>query len=197
VDGNWSQKPEFTWRSPGFEQTDDHPVVCVSAADAAAFAAWLSEKDGRAYRLPTEAEWEYACRAGAASKYHFGDDPEQLATHANVADAAAKRLFPGWTALAADDGYVYTAPVGRFARNRFGLHDLHGNVWEWCSDWFGEYPPAATDPTGPADGAMRVIRGGSWFHTAWFARSAERSNSQPAIRSSILGFRLAAGPAGN
>ncbi len=134
--GKFGQDPKFTWLNPGFEQTDEHAVVNVSWNDAAAFCEWLSRADGQTYRLPTEAEWEYACGAGTTTKYFSGDDPETLATVGNVADGTAKEKYPTWTTIGARDGYLYTAPVGRFRTNSFGLYDMHGNVWEWCQDWY-------------------------------------------------------------
>jgi formylglycine-generating enzyme required for sulfatase activity len=104
---------KYSWRYAGFEQTDEHPVVCVSWNDAVAFCHWLSKKESKAYRLPTEAEWEYACRAGTTTRYWSGDDPETLAKVDNVADAAAEAQFPDWKhTLKTSDGYVFTAPVG-------------------------------------------------------------------------------------
>ena len=148
--------PKFTWKSPGFEQTDDHPVVIVTWNDARAFCRWLSEKEKKAYRLPTEAEWEYACRAGTSTAYWHGNDPEELAQAGNAADATARAKFPGWTiGIKGKDGHAFTAPVGQFRKNPFGLFDMHGNVWEWCEDWYdskGYGPEAQKDPTGPAEG---------------------------------------------
>src|SRR5262249_48557534 len=151
-------------------QTDEHPVVNVTWNDAVAFCGWLSRKTGRKCELPTEAEWEYACRAGSRTKYYHGDDPEGLAKIANVADASFLKVFPDNTyAIKADDGYAFTAPVGRFQPNAFGLYDMLGNVWEWCSDhhdakYYRESP--AADPKGPSAGEYHVLRGGSWFRTA-------------------------------
>ena len=162
---------DHSWRKTGFEQTDEHPVVNVSWNDAVAFCIWLSKKEGKTYRLPTEAEWEYACRAGTTTRYYSGDDPETLATVANVADAAAKAKFPDWLrrTTKASDGYVFTSPVGQFKPNAFGLYDMHGNAWQWCADWYsddyyGKSP--ADDPNGPATGIWRVLRGGSWDFAA-------------------------------
>jgi len=188
----WKYDPATTWRNPGFTQTDQHPVVVVSWNDAVAYCAWLSRQDGMTYRLPTEAEWEYACRAGSTSMYQHGNDPEGLAHVGNVADASAKRQF-NWTGtIAADDGYVYTAPVGRYRANTWGLHDLHGNVVEWCSDSYGDYPAGTvTNPTGPSQGALsRVYRGGTWDNSPWYCRSANRDKDSPEIRDYDLGFRV-------
>jgi formylglycine-generating enzyme required for sulfatase activity len=140
--GQWVQDPRYTWQNARFEQTDEHPVVNVSWNDAVAFSAWLSRKEGVTYRLPTEAEWEYACRSGTATKYCNGDDPEGLAAVGNIADATAKARYPDWTTTIAQDGFLYTAPVGRYNPNACGLYDMHGNVWEWCSDGYAaDYYP--------------------------------------------------------
>jgi formylglycine-generating enzyme required for sulfatase activity len=197
-EGKREQKPEYTWRNVGFEQTDDHPVVNVSWNDAVAFCEWLGRKEGKTYRLPTEAEWEYACRAGTTTQYYSGDDPETLAQVGNVSDASAKAKFPGWTTISVSDGFVFTAPVGRFRPNAFGLYDMHGNVWEWCADWYREeyYSISVTDdPTGPALGSDRMSRGGAWFVTAKLCRSAYRSSRTPEDRYEVLGFRVAQIPA--
>ncbi len=194
TDGKFAQKPEYTWRNPGFEQTDEHPVVNVSWNDAVAFCQWLSRKEGKTYRLPTEAEWEYACRAGTETRYYNGDDPERLVEVGNVADGTAKEKFPDWTTISAKDGYVFTAPVGQFKSNTWGLYDMHGNVWEWCADWYGAdyYEKSPTnDPPGPSSGASRVLRGGSWDVRPFNARSAYRYGDAPDNRISNYGFRVA------
>ncbi len=197
--GNWSQKPEYTWQNPGFAQTDDHPVVNVSWNDAVEFCKWLSKKEGAEYRLPTEAEWEYACRAGTTSRYSFGDDPEGLARVGNVADAAAKAKFSDWSGtISARAGHVFTAPAGEFLANAFGLHDMHGNVWEWCADWYGKdyYANSPVDhPTGPTSGPYRVVRGGGWSNRPRDCRSAIRDRDWPDYRDDSLGFRVALVPA--
>ena len=194
--GAWGWDPDkktfrfngkYSWRNAGFEQTDEHPVVYVSWNDAVAFCKWLSRKEGKTYRLPTEAEWEYACRAGTTTRYYSGDDPETLAKVGNVADAAAKAKFPNWKyTIKASDGYVFTAPVGKFKPNAFGLYDMHGNAWQWCADRYGaEYYAAspADDPTGPDSGDVRVLRGGSWFYWPNDSRSASRCGLTPDNRS--------------
>lgn len=128
------KKPEYSWKNSGLEQTDDHPVENVSWNDANKFCEWLSRRERVAYRLPTAAEWEYSCRAGTKGTYVTGDDPEELAEVGNVADGTARKKFTDWTTISAEDGYVFTAPVGSFRMNPFGLYDMHGNVSEWCSD---------------------------------------------------------------
>jgi formylglycine-generating enzyme required for sulfatase activity len=172
-------RTEADWNHPGFEQTDEHPVVKVNWNDAVAFAAWLSRKEGETYRLPTEAEWEYACRAGTTTRYSCGDDPEGLAAVGN---------------LAAQDGYTYTAPVGRYKPNAWGLYDMDGNVWEWCSDGYAaDYYKSSPvdDPPGSGGAPVRVIRGCGWDVVPGEARSANRDAHAPVIRRYHLGFRLA------
>jgi sulfatase modifying factor 1 len=135
---------DCTWRNPGFKQNDQHPVVCVSWKDAVAFCKWLSKKEGATYRLPTEAEWEYAARAGSTTSYIGGDSADTVYAYGNVADAALEAAHPGMALRqriarlekSEGDGFVYTAPVASLKANRRGLFDTHGNVWEWCSDKF-------------------------------------------------------------
>jgi formylglycine-generating enzyme required for sulfatase activity/serine/threonine protein kinase len=191
----WDQNPVFTWRSPGFDQTDEHPVVQVSGSDAVAFAQWLSRIERKSYRLPTEAEWEYACRARTTTRFSTGDDEEGLAAAGNVADATAREKHPDWTrAIAARDGYVYTAPVGRFQPNAFGLYDMHGNAWEWCADGYAadNYKRSPGDnPAIELGASPRVSRGGSWFREPRVCRSASRLRWRPGARYSHIGFRVA------
>ncbi len=191
----WGFNEKYSWRNAGFEQTDEHPVVCVSWNDAATFCEWLSKKEGRKYRLPTEAEWEHACRAGTTTRYYSGDDPETLAKVANVADATFKANFPNVKyTIKASDGYVFTAPVGKFKPNAFGLYDMHGNAWQSCADWYGAeyYAVSGTDdPTGPDSGEYGVLRGGSWLNGASDARCAGRTGGIPDSRCNLSGFRVA------
>ena len=186
---------KYSWRNAGFEQSDEHPVVNVSWNDSVEYCKWLSRKEGKTYRLPTEAEWEYACRAGTTTRYSSGDDPETLAKAGNVADAAAKAKFPDWKwTIKANDGYVFTAPVGKFKPNAFGLYDMHGNAWQWCADSYGaEYyaKSPVDDPTGPASGSDRVLRGGSWDFGPDFTRSAVRNWYDPDDGLNVTGFRVA------
>lgn len=185
----------YSWRNPGFPQGEDHPVVNVTWNDAQAMAAWLTKTEGRRYRLPTEAEWEYAARAGTRSRYHSGDDPATLLKAANVFDADSARHWPHWQAMAlkGSDGYAFTAPVGHFAPNAWGLFDMHGNAWEWVSDWhdddYYKHSPV-DDPQGPADGSVKVRRGGSWHTWAFYARSSYRNWNAPDTRYTLVGMRL-------
>src|SRR5262249_37756723 len=141
--------PKINWRNPGFEQTDDHPVVVVTRGDAQAFCDWLSKKEGRYYTLPTEAQWEYACRAGSRSRFSFGDNEGQLPEHA-------------WIVSNSDHK---THPVGKKKPNAWGLFDMHGNAAEWCLDWYDRDYYARSprnDPPGPLEGKNVVCRGSGW-----------------------------------
>ncbi|MGC4395941.1 formylglycine-generating enzyme family protein [Hydrogenophaga sp. T2] len=189
------RQPRYSWQNPGFPQGDDHPVVNVTWNDAMALARWLSAQDGRTYRLPTEAEWEYACRAGGNGRYQHGNEPEGLLRAGNTFDQDAAANWPAWRerALPGRDGHAFTAPVGSFAPNAFGLHDMHGNVWEWVSDWYGEdyYARSPTnDPTGPADGNVKVRRGGSWHTWPLYTRCAFRNWNTVQTRYPLVGIRL-------
>ncbi|MBS3735453.1 MAG: SUMF1/EgtB/PvdO family nonheme iron enzyme [Phycisphaerae bacterium] len=190
--GGWGKIDGASWRKPGFAQGDDHPVVCVSHDDASAFCRWLSRKHGARVRLPSEAQWEYAARAGTRTVYPWGDDPDGGQGWANAADRTAKEKYSGWIVFNWSDGYVFTAPVGGFRSNGFGLHDTVGNVWEWCADWYQDsYEGLATeDPKGPKGGKHGVQRGGSWCSFPWDCRSALRSWSLPVHRSGGIGFRV-------
>ena len=160
------------------------PVENVNWHDTVSFCKHLSELPeekaaGRAYRLPTEAEWEYACRAGSTTSYSFGGTAESLGEYVWYVQNAGNK----------------THPVGEKKPNRWGLFDMHGNVWEWCQDWDADYPPdASTDPHGPNGGTYRVYRGGSWSLDAGLCRSSLRYRSYPSNRSLNLGFRMALSP---
>lgn len=192
---DWIRDKKFSWRNPGHAQTDEHPVVNVSWNDALAFCNWLGKKDGQEYRLPTEAEWEFACRAGSTTRFGFGDDGEAMSKYANVADAKFREITGMTWGIKKSDGYAFTAPVAQFQPNAFGLFDLHGNAMQWCSDVFGDYPKEpVTDPRGPEAGANspRVIRGGCWRNEPVYCRSASRYKSPPTGAGLSTGFRLAA-----
>jgi formylglycine-generating enzyme required for sulfatase activity len=158
----------------------NHPVLHVSWNDATEYCKWLSQKTGQTYRLPTEAEWEYAAGGGSGprTKWAGTDEEKSLRRYAN---------YDG-----NQDGHLLTAPVGSLQANALGLHDMSGNVWEWCGDWYGSYTASAqTDPTGASSGSYRVIRGGSWYVYPQFCRVADRSYGAPGVRLSVVGFRLA------
>jgi formylglycine-generating enzyme len=190
--------PRFSWRNVGFDQTDDYPVLNVSWNDAVAFCKWLSQQEGKTYRLPTEAEWEYACRAGTTTRYSNGDDPELLTEVANLADATYSHRFPvARCAIHANDGFIFTSPVGRFRPNRFGLFDMHGNAAQWCVDWYAHnyYESCPLDePPGPPAGNQRVCRGGYWSGGPLESRSAFRNADPPLTASTRTGFRIALTP---
>lgn len=189
------RNPKYSWRNPGFAQDDDHPVVNVTWNDALAMCKWLSQAEGKTYRLPTEAEWEYAARAGTSTQYYTGDDPQSLLGAANIFDADAAKNWSRWTsyALAGHDDFAFTSPVGSFAPNAFGLYDIHGNAWEWTADWHDDHYYADSplnDPQGPATGNVRVRRGGSWHTWSFYARSSYRNWNAPDTRYTLVGMRL-------
>ncbi len=161
----------------------------VSWYDAIIYCAKLTERelaaerlpDGYVYRLPTEAEWEYAARAGSTTRFSYGDD------HGNTKLGDYAWYFA--------NSPITTHPVGQKLANAWGLYDMHGNVREWCSDWYGSYPGGSVkDPTGPVTRSSRVFRGGSWNDVAWGCRSADRHDSLPSLTLSLLGFRVVLAP---
>jgi len=181
-------------------QEPNHPIVGISWNDATAYCDWLSKKvPGRKYRLPTEAEWEYAAGNGAKhTKYSWGNGPPSGKKGGNVADETAKKQNPSWNIFEGyTDGFVYTAPVGSFAPNDFGLFDMTGNVWEWCRDWYANYKDTGKptfDPPGPVTGSNRVLRGGSWLGNAGRCRVSIRNYNTPGNRNNHVGFRLLSSP---
>lgn len=189
-----------SWRNPGYSQDDSHPVVCVSWTDAKAYADWLSKKSGKPYRLLTEAEWEYAARAGTSSPWIWGTEANASCDQANIADLAFEGGVPPgkdkvWNSYAdCDDGSAYTAKAGSRQPNAFGLHDMIGNAWEWTEDcWNASHAGAPADGRARLTGVCtyRVARGGSWFNNPRNARSAIRNRDASANRTGNLGFRLA------
>lgn len=168
------------------------PVINVSWQDAVSYAEWLSQQTGQRYRLPTEAEWEYAARAGVAASRYWGDDPNQGCAYANAADLDGKQVFVGWTVMQCHDGHIYTAPAGSYRNNDFGLHDMLGNVLEWtCSLYDKEAPTPVQNCQKPVENRQFVVRGGSWNDEPRNMRLADRHRSQPVYQDYFLGFRLA------
>jgi formylglycine-generating enzyme required for sulfatase activity len=176
-DGSSGEIAGANWKDPVvFKQTDDHPATCVSWDDAKAFCDWATKKTGREVRLPTEAEWEYASRAGTRTSWWFGD-----------AESALDEC--GWYNK---NSGMQTQPVGLKKPNPWGLYDMYGSVWEWCQDWTGPYAAGdAVDPTGPAGGDSRCLRGGSFTDVAIECRSAIRLSNSPSNRVTDHGFRVA------
>jgi formylglycine-generating enzyme required for sulfatase activity len=166
------------------QEGSDVAATYVSWEDAVAFCDRISNEDGRRYRLPAEAEWEWCCRAGTTTAYSFGDDVKQLGKHA---------WWGGVLGNGNCESEQYAHCVGQKQANPFGLYDMHGNVWEWCSDWYGEKYDASSpgsDPTGPLSGSFRVLRGGSWSDAPDVVRCANRNCNTPGRRRNFIGFRV-------
>jgi formylglycine-generating enzyme required for sulfatase activity len=175
-----AQWREVMGYNPSKFQGDDRPVEMVSWNDCQEFCRKFAALTGKPIRLPTEAEWEYACRAGTHRDYHSGDGAEALRQ-------------VGWYD---QNSRQQTWPVGHLAPNGWGLYDMHGNVWEWCQDWFGPYAAeTVVDPTGPDTGQYRVLRGGSWADEAAVGRAAFRGNEAPGFRAEWAGCRVCFCPA--
>lgn len=176
-DGHWTKKSGASFRSPGFAQSDNHPAGCVSWDDAQAFANWLSDKTGKRYRLPTEAQWEYACRS-AGKPVAYGTDSGSI-SHDNANY---------------DHHENKTTPAGHYAANTLGVQDMSGNVWEWTQDIYSDSAyqsgSGSTDPVNAGTSGNRVVRGGSWSHKPRDARCSNRDSRSPVYHVSYLGFRL-------
>jgi formylglycine-generating enzyme required for sulfatase activity len=174
----WEQDAKANWRNPGYEQTDNHPVVCVSWNDAKAFCDWLSAKEHKTYALPTEAQWEYGCRAGSSTYYYFGDDAKELAQFA-------------WYLVNAESK---AHPVGQRKPNAWGFFDMHGNAWQWTADWFApDYylKSPENDPPGASASLTRVLRGGGWADSTAHCNSVFRNRAHtPSERYAHFGFRV-------
>ncbi len=175
-----------------------YPVICVNWYGAVAYCKWMSEKTGRNYRLPTEAEWEYAARDGGKDiRYSWGNDFPKAGKGGNIADATYKKKYPDYLMSTEEfnDGFVYTSPVSQFDPNTLGLYDMSGNVSEWCSDWKDDYYSiTVTDPTGPEIGDDRVIRGGNWNTGVGTLALFQRSGNRPRAYSTMTGFRICMDP---
>ncbi|GMW07471.1 MAG: hypothetical protein AMXMBFR8_22670 [Nevskiales bacterium] len=202
--GEWQYPADADWTNPGYGRLpfDDEPVACVAWTDAAAYVAWLTRRTGEAYRLPTEAEWEYAARAGTTGAFFWsaangGDaDLTRACDYANVYDrAGAAANHFDWAPFDCDDGFGQAAPVGSFRPNAFGLHDMIGNVWEWTADCYrAPYPEQPVDGSAvEAAGACekRAVRGGSWITRPGRQRVSFRGRDPEATLYSFFGFRVA------
>jgi len=176
-DNQWGYQKGYSWQQVGFSQEEDYPVACVSWNDAQKFIGWLNGKAGRTFRLPTEAEWEYAARGGSQTIRYWGDAVDSTACrYANAGDQGhwTGAVFP------CNDSYKFAAPVGKFKANDFDLYDMLGNVWEWCQDWYGEdyyRTSSGNNPQGPSSGGSRVDRGGGWGRRPGGVRAADRDGS--------------------
>lgn len=182
----WEQHGEVNWESPGFPQTDMHPVVGVTWFDAQQYVAWLSEATGKRYRLPSEAEWEYACRAGSKTAFNVGDTISTL-----QANFDGSFTYNGGPRGEFRHG---TTPADSFAPNAWGLHDMHGNVWEWVQDVVHDnYEGAPGDGSAwelGGDQVRRILRGGSWLYNPRYLRSALRNGFSAVLSNDIVGFRV-------
>ena len=193
----YEQDASKDWRNPGFAQTENDPVVCVNWNDATAYTDWLTKETGKPYRLPTEAEWEYAARAGTQAPRPWGDNTSDACRYANVADESAKRDIPGttsWTFHECDDHYAYTAPVGSYPPNAFGLYDMLGNAWEWTEDcWNEEDANARSKARDRSSGSCTqgVLRGGGWVDSPLFVSYDFRFLIGSRDRDYYTGFRVA------
>ncbi len=198
--------PAASWRAPAFAQTGRHPVVCVSWQDVRDYANWLSRKTGQLYRLPSEAEWEYAARGGTTTAFFWGTNADRECRRMNGGDRALARAVLNWSAsieralqngdqrarlVDCDDGSAFTAPVGSYEANPFGLRDIIGNAWEWVEDCATQAIPKEPHPPAPSTCEYRRTRGGSWDDFPEDLRSATRSRLPPDQRRNDLGFRVA------
>jgi formylglycine-generating enzyme required for sulfatase activity len=173
-----------------FKDCTDCPVEQVSWEDVQEFLKKLNDRTGGEYRLPTEAEWEYAAGGGSGNrtKYAGTNEVGRLQEYGNFCDGNCEY---SWKEASQNDGYKNTAPVGKYEPNVLGLYDMSGNVYEWCSDWYGNYTSEPlTNPTGPTNGTNRMIRGGSWYYFPTLSRVVLRSYRTPSHRSHFVGFRI-------
>lgn len=185
------------WKNPNkySKNKDNHPVSCVSWNDAQAFATWLRSKSSINFRLPTEAEWEYAARGGTRTRNYWGNGKDEACRYCNVADRTKLKGGGNWPDIHdCNDGYPYVAPVGQFKPNNFGLYDMMGNVWEWTGDSFDgtfyQWSKTRENPEGPKSGSTRIYRGGSFISGPMDVRAAFRPNLQLGRRYYDVGFRL-------
>jgi formylglycine-generating enzyme required for sulfatase activity len=200
ANGKWDEQQNRAWNNPGFSQAESHPVVCVSLNDATAYVSWLTRRTHKPYRLLTESEWEYAARGrtepGTYPRNWFASEGKDTCSYANGLDQTARNNIAYGDRLdvaPCDDHYAYTAPVGSFPPNHFGLYDMAGNSWQWVEDCYSENYNGV-----PADGSVsisgdcntRIVRGGSWVDPPWHLRAAWRFHWPPVGRASNVGFRV-------
>ncbi len=195
LDGFWMGKTEVTQEqyqaivgsNPSYFKGPKNPVESISWEDAMEFCRKLSQRTGQTFTLPTEAQWEYACRAGTTTPFHFGDTISTIQANYDGNSTYGNGVKGEYRQR--------TVPAGSFALNAFGLYDMHGNVWEWCADWYGDYTSERQkNPTGPSTGSDRVFRGGCWRNDPRDCRSANRDSHSPGARSYSLGFRVCLSP---
>ena len=194
--GEWKEEEGKGWRDPGYRQTELEPVVCVSWEDAQAYVSWLRSRTGEGYRLPSEAEWEYAARGGTRTARYWGESASDQCWYGNGADETLKSHTGNPEVATCDDGYYRTAPAGSFRVNGYWLHDMLGNVWEWVADcWNESYAGAPSDGSAWETGecGRRMHRGGAWLTSPGGLRSANRRWVGSGIRSFDAGFRVALG----
>jgi formylglycine-generating enzyme required for sulfatase activity len=196
--GGWKPEANVNWQEPGFPQGDDHPVVCVSWYDAHAYVDWLNSKTSGGYRLLSEVEWEYAARAGTTTAFPWGTDANKGCAYHNGADAtaqaASQKLKHAWVTSTCSDGAIYTAKVGTYRPNPFGLYDMLGNVWVWTEDCYTEHLDQLPADGTPYEGGaceMRTNRGGGWDDAPQLFRSAFRGRNAPVRGYSEMGIRVA------
>jgi len=190
----WEIDSDISWQNPGFTQSDQHAVGCINWEDAQAYVTWLSQKTGQDYRLLSDAEWEYAHRAGARTLWPHGNDGAGLCRYGNVRDATYRSRTGAANGAPCDDAHLTKAPVGGYLPNRLGLFDMTGNVYEWVQDcWNDSFVGAPADGSAWLDGDCdrHVLRGGSWPSRPWGLRSAFRNNFEAGNRSNNFGFRVA------
>ena len=195
----WGEVDGASWHNATFYQGEDHPAGCLDLQDVRDYSAWLSKTTGARYRVPSEAEWEYAARGGTTTVQTWGDTMDEMCRFANASDRTRADVHTRvrdepTRFFECRDGYVYTAPVGSFPPNAYGLYDMVGNIWEWVEDCFIVGYAGA-----PADGSVRydpnncerlIVRGGGWYARNWFMRPAGRSREHPDYRSTTLGLRV-------
>lgn len=192
--GASANRSDRSYLDPGYAQGAMHPAVCVSWHDASAYARWLSGVTGHSYRLPSEAEWEFAARGGSDRRFFFGSDLNGICAFDNIGDATARSRWPHWETADCSDGRVFTAPVGSFRGNPFGLFDVYGNVREWVQDcWHSTYHNAPSDSRAwlKGDCRVRTVRGGSWDIKSSLVSSSWRGKLPAGHRDFLYGFRVA------